>query len=160
MTRDRMRALKFSNDMVDDVSQLVYLHLRFHTYEMGWTDSAVRRFVRDAGPLLSELLALTRSDCTTRNQRKADALARRIDDLEARIAVLAEQEELASIRPDLDGRQVMDHLGVPAGPAVGQALSHLLELRLDRGPMTTAEAYRELDLWFAEQPDLHADRDA
>src|SRR5690606_29627887 len=99
MTRDRMRALKFSNEMVQDVSQLVYLHLRFHTYEMGWSDSAVRRFVRDAGPLLDELLALTRSDCTTRNKRKAEALDRRIDDLEARIATLAEQEELASIRP-------------------------------------------------------------
>jgi len=149
MTRDRMRALKFSNQMVDDVSQLVYLHLRFHTYEMGWSDSAVRRFVRDAGPLLDELLALTRSDCTTRNKRKAAALDRRIDDLEARIAVLAEQEELASIRPDLDGRQVMDHLGVGAGPVVGEALGHLLELRLDRGPMAPEEAFAELDLWYA-----------
>ena len=151
MTRDRMRALKFSNEMVDQVSQLVYLHLRFHTYEMGWTDAAVRRFVRDAGPLLSELLALTRSDCTTRNQRKADALARRIDDLEVRIAELAAHEELASIRPDLDGRQIMDHLGLGAGPDVGQALGHLLELRLDRGPMEPGEAYRELDLWWADR---------
>ena len=151
MTRDRMRALKFSNEMVDQVSQLVYLHLRFHTYEMGWTDAAVRRFVRDAGPLLSELLALTRSDCTTRNQRKADALARRIDDLEVRIAELAAHEELASIRPDLDGRQIMDHLGLGAGPDVGQALAHLLELRLDRGPMEPGEAYRELDLWWADR---------
>ena len=149
MTRDRMRALKFSNEMIDQVSQLVYLHLRFHTYEMGWTDSAVRRFVRDAGPLLPELLALTRSDCTTRNRRKAEALARRIDDLEARIAELTAQEELASIRPDLDGRQIMDHLGLGAGPDVGRALSHLLELRLDRGPMEPEEAYRELDLWWA-----------
>ena len=151
MTRDRMRALKFSNEMVDQVSQLVYLHLRFHTDEMGWTDAAVRRFVRDAGPLLSELLALTRSDCTTRNQRKADALARRIDDLEMRIAELAAHEELASIRPDLDGRQIMDHLGLGAGPDVGQALGHLLELRLDRGPMEPGEAYRELDLWWADR---------
>jgi poly(A) polymerase len=156
MTRDRMRALKFSNQMVDDVSQLVYLHLRFHTYEMGWSDSAVRRFVRDAGPLLTELLALTRSDCTTRNQRKAAALDRRIDDLEARIATLAEQEELASIRPDLDGRQVMDHLGVGAGPVVGEALSHLLELRLDRGPLDPDEALRELDRWFAARPATEA----
>ena len=149
MTRDRMRALKFSNEMVQDVSQLVYLHLRFHTYEMGWSDSAVRRFVRDAGPLLDELLALTRSDCTTRNKRKAEALDRRIDDLEARIARLAEQEELASIRPDLDGREVMEHLGIPAGPAVGEALSHLLELRLDRGPLDRDEAFAELDRWYA-----------
>ncbi|MHB1138575.1 MAG: CCA tRNA nucleotidyltransferase [Microthrixaceae bacterium] len=153
MTRDRMRALKFSNEMVQDVSQLVYLHLRFHTYEMGWSDSAVRRFVRDAGPLLDELLALTRSDCTTRNKRKAEALDRRIDDLEARIATLAEQEELASIRPDLDGREVMEHLGMPAGPAVGEALSHLLELRLDRGPMSREDALAELDRWYAARRD-------
>jgi poly(A) polymerase len=127
----------------------VYLHLRFHTYEMGWSDSAVRRFVRDAGPLLDELLALTRSDCTTRNQRKAAALDRRIDDLEARIAALAEQEELAAIRPDLDGREVMEHLGLPAGPVVGEALSHLLELRLDRGPLPREDALAELDRWYA-----------
>jgi poly(A) polymerase len=151
MTRDRMRALRFSNEMVADVSQLVYLHLRFHTYEMGWSDSAVRRFVRDAGPLLDELLALTRSDCTTRNQRKAAALDRRIDDLEARIAALAAQEELNSIRPDLDGREVMEHLGLPAGPLVGEALRHLLELRLDRGPMSRDDALAELDRWYAER---------
>ncbi len=153
MTRDRMRALKFSNEMVQDVSQLVYLHLRFHTYEMGWSDSAVRRFVRDAGPLLGELIALTRSDCTTRNKRKAEALDRRIDDLEARIATLAEREELDAIRPDLDGREVMEHLGVPAGPIVGQALSHLLELRLDRGPLARDDAFAELDRWYAQRSD-------
>jgi len=159
MTRDRMRALKFSNEMVDQVSQLVYLHLRFHTYEMGWTDSAVRRFVRDAGPLLAELLALTRSDCTTRNQRKADALARRIDGLEVRIAELEAKEELAAIRPDLDGRQIMDHLDLGAGPEIGQALAHLLELRLDRGPMDSEQAYRELDLWWAARPAAAAGAD-
>ncbi|MGZ4759900.1 MAG: CCA tRNA nucleotidyltransferase, partial [Acidimicrobiales bacterium] len=107
MARDRMRALKYSNDDVDVVSRLVYLHLRFHTYQMGWTDSAVRRFVRDAGPLLSELIELTRCDCTTRNERKAKALARRMDELEERIAELQAHEELKSIRPDLDGNQVM-----------------------------------------------------
>ncbi|MFN7148541.1 MAG: CCA tRNA nucleotidyltransferase [Microthrixaceae bacterium] len=153
MTRDRMRALRFSNADVDQVSQLVYLHLRFHTYEMGWSDAAVRRFVRDAGPLLSELLALTRADCTTRNRRKAEALARRIDELEARIETLQAQEELASIRPDLDGAQVMAHLGVPPGPIVGRALSHLLEVRLDQGPLDSDAALAELDRWWADQPD-------
>ena len=127
MTRDRMRALRFSNEMVDDVTQLVYLHLRFHTYQMGWTDAAVRRFVRDAGDQLEELLALTRADCTTRNRRKAEALERRIDDLELRIAELRRAEELDAIRPDLDGTDVMEHLGLPPGRLVGEALSFLLE---------------------------------
>jgi poly(A) polymerase len=149
MTRDRMRALRFSNEMVDDVTQLVYLHLRFHTYQMGWTDAAVRRFVRDAGDLLPELLSLTRADCTTRNRRKAEALARRIDDLEVRIAELQEREELASIRPDLDGREVMEHLGVPPGRVVGDALSYLLEERLERGPLEREQALALLDQWWA-----------
>jgi poly(A) polymerase len=148
MTRDRMRALRFSNGQIADVSQLVYLHLRFHTYQMGWTDSAVRRFVRDAGGLLDELLALTRSDCTTRNRRKAEALERRIDELEARIAALREAEELSSIRPDLDGQQVMEHLGIGPGPEVGQALSYLLERRLEEGPLGTDEAHRVLEEWW------------
>jgi poly(A) polymerase len=153
MTRDRMRALRFSNEMVDDVSKLVYLHLRFHTYQMGWSDAAVRRFVRDAGPLLDELLALTRSDCTTRNRRKAEALERRIDELEERIEALAAEEELASLRPDLDGAQVMAHLGVAPGPIVGRALAHLLELRLDEGPMEESVALAALDRWWADQPE-------
>jgi poly(A) polymerase len=148
MTRDRMRALRFSNDQIADVSQLVHLHLRFHTYQMGWSDSAVRRFVRDAGDLLDELLALTRSDCTTRNRRKAQALERRIDELEARIATLREAEELLAIRPDLDGQAVMDHLGIGPGPLVGKALAHLLELRLEHGPMEPVEAHRALDEWW------------
>ncbi len=149
MTRERMRKLRFPKEMIDDVSQLVFLHLRFHTYDMGWTDSAVRRFVRDAGPLLEDLLALTRADCTTRNRRKAESLGRRIDELEDRIAALREQEELASIRPDLDGRAVMDHLGLPPGRDVGDALKHLLEMRLDNGPLTHDEAIEELDRWWA-----------
>ena len=107
--------MKYSNDDVDIVSRLVYLHLRFHTYRMGWTDSAVRRFVRDAGPLLDELIELTRCDCTTRNERKARTLARRMDELEERIAALQEREELAAIRPDLDGNEVMTHLGLAPG---------------------------------------------
>ena len=151
MTRDRMRALKYRNDDVDDVSRLVYLHLRFHTYQMGWTDSAVRRFVRDAGPLLPELIELTRCDCTTRNERKARQLKARMDELEVRIAELAEAEELASIRPDLDGRQVMTHLGLEPGPDVGRALDFLLELRLDEGPLGEDEAYRRLDAWWSTQ---------
>ena len=149
MTRDRMKALKFSNEMVQDVTQLVYLHLRFHTYQMGWTDAAVRRFVRDAGPLLPELIALTRADCTTRNKKRAEALDRRIDDLEERIAALQASEELAAIRPDLDGQQVMTHLGIAPGREVGQALEHLLELRLEHGPLGDERAYAELDAWWA-----------
>jgi poly(A) polymerase len=151
MARDRMRALKYPNDEIDAVSRLVYLHLRFHTYQMGWTDSAVRRFVRDAGPLLPDLIELTRCDCTTRNERKARQLSQRMDELEARIAELAEAEELAAMRPDLDGRQVMDHLGLEPGPEVGRALDFLLELRLDEGPLGEDEAYRRLDAWWADR---------
>jgi poly(A) polymerase len=151
MARDRMRALKYANEDIEAVSQLVYLHLRFHTYQMGWTDSAVRRFVRDAGPLLSELIELTRCDCTTRNERKARQLSQRMDELEARIAVLEAEEELAAIRPDLDGRQVMDHLGLEPGRAVGEALDFLLELRLDEGPLGEDEAYRRLDAWWKDR---------
>jgi poly(A) polymerase len=153
MTRERMKALKFSNEMVSQISQLVYLHLRFHTYDMGWSDSAVRRFVRDAGELLPELLALTRADCTTRNQRKADALNRRIDDLEVRIAQLSEQEELKSIRPELNGQEIMEHLGVAEGQVVGRALNYLLELRLERGPVSPTQAVTDLDLWWSQQPE-------
>lgn len=149
MTRDRMRALKYSNEDVEVVSRLVYLHLRFHTYRMGWTDSAVRRFVRDAGPLLGELIELTRCDCTTRNERKARTLARRMDELEERIAEVQAREELAQIRPDLDGNQVMAHLGLGPGRDVGQALEFLLELRLEEGPLGEEEATRRLDAWWA-----------
>src|SRR5262249_7412724 len=129
----------------------VELHLRFHTYRMGWTDAAVRRFARDAGPLLDDLIVLTRCDSTTRNERKAAALARRMDELEERIEVLAEEEELHAIRPDLDGHAVMQHLGVPPGPVVGEALAYLLEVRLDEGPLGKDEAYRRLDTWWKER---------
>ena len=149
MTRDRMRALKYSSDDVEAVSRLVFLHLRFHTYKMGWTDAAVRRFVRDAGDLLPELIELTRCDCTTRNERKARALARRMDELEARIAELQASEELAAIRPDLDGNQVMARLGLSPGRDVGAALEFLLELRLEEGPLGEEEAGRRLDEWWA-----------
>ncbi len=149
MTRDRMTALRYSHADVAAVTRLVELHLRFHTYQMGWTDSAVRRYVRDAGDLLTELNVLTRCDCTTRNERKAQQLARRMDTLEERIAELASLEELASIRPDLDGKAVMDHLGIPPGPLVGKALGFLLELRLEEGPLSREEAERRLDEWWA-----------
>ncbi|MCB0969910.1 MAG: CCA tRNA nucleotidyltransferase [Acidimicrobiales bacterium] len=151
MARDRMQALRYSVDDVEVVRKLVYLHLRFHTYKMGWSDSAVRRFVRDAGDELELLVELTRCDCTTRNARKAARLARRMDELEERIDALAAQEELAAIRPDLDGRQVMDHLGIGPGRHVGQALDHLLEVRLDEGPLDVDEAYARLDAWWAER---------
>ena len=149
MTRKRMQALRYPNDEVDTVTELVNLHLRFHTYRLGWTDRAVRRYVRDAGPLLDRLNELTRCDCTTRNAAKARALDRRMDELEDRIAALREQEELDAIRPDLDGAQVMDHLGIPPGRDVGEALGFLLELRMDEGPLGEEEALRRLDVWWA-----------
>lgn len=151
MTEERLRALKFSNEMVHDVTKLVYLHLRIHTYAMGWTDRAVRRYVRDAGPLLEDLNELQRADCTTRNKRKAAALARRMDDLEARIEALRAREELDAIRPPLDGRQVMAYLGIPPGPAIGEALDVLLEARLDEGPIDPDDAYARLDAWARAQ---------
>jgi poly(A) polymerase len=151
MTEERMRALRYPNDVVDAVVKLVYLHLRIHTYAMGWTDKAVRRYVRDAGDLLDELNHLQRSDCTTRNQNRARALQRRMDDLERRIAELREQEELDAIRPPLDGRQVMEFLGVKPGRIVGEALDFLLEARLDEGPISEDDAYARLAAWARER---------
>jgi poly(A) polymerase len=151
MAEERLRALRFPNDVVADVTQLVYLHLRIHTYAMGWTDRAVRRYVRDAGPLLDLLNDLQRSDCTTRNTRKAAMLERRMDELEARIAALREREELDAIRPPLDGRQVMTFLGIPPGPLVGEALDFLLEARLDEGPIDEADAYERLAAWARDR---------
>ena len=153
MTKDRMTALRYSSDDIETVTQLVRLHLRFHGYGTGtgWTDSAVRRFVRDAGDQLERLIELTRCDCTTRNKRKADLLARRMDDLVARIDELEAAEELKAIRPDLDGNQVMQHLDLGPGRDVGDALKFLLELRLDEGPLGEEEAFRRLDAWWAER---------
>ncbi|HEY1841920.1 MAG TPA: CCA tRNA nucleotidyltransferase [Mycobacterium sp.] len=149
MTRKRLRALKYSKQMIDDVSQLVYLHLRFHGYGDGrWTDSAVRRYVTDAGPLLPRLHKLVRADCTTRNKRRAARLQANYDDLEARIAELAAKEDLQRVRPDLDGNEIMALLGIPAGPQVGEAWRHLKELRLDRGPLSHEEATAELLSWW------------
>ena len=153
MTRDRMRALKYSNEDVDAVTELVNLHLRFHTYQMGWTDSAVRRYVRDAGPLLAELNVLTRCDCTTRNEKKAAVLSRRMDELEERIAYLNEREELAALRPEIDGVRVMELLGVPAGPVVGAALEFLMDIRLEEGLIGEEAAVNRLRAWWDENKD-------
>jgi poly(A) polymerase len=150
LTRKRMQALKFSGDTIDAVSQLVELHLRFHGYGDGqWTDSAVRRYVRDAGDQLDRLHVLTRADCTTRNARKAERLRRSYDDLEDRIERLSTEEELASIRPDLDGTQIMEILGIPPGRDVGAAYRFLLELRLDEGPKSYDAAKAALVAWWA-----------
>ena len=152
MTASRLRKLKYSKEIVDDTSRLVELHLRFHGYgEMEWTDSAVRRYVRDAGPLLERLHKLTRSDCTTRNRRRALMLEHAYDDLERRIAELREQEELDAIRPDLDGNEIMKILEIKPGPEVGAAYKHLLELRMDRGPLDHDTAVAELRSWWSER---------
>jgi poly(A) polymerase len=152
MARDRLRALRFSNEVVDDVVRLVFLHLRFHGYRDDvWSDSAVRRYARDAGPLLDDLNELTRCDCTTRNERRARTLAARMDELEARIAELREREELSAIRPDIDGNRVMELLDVGPGRLVGEALAMLLEARLDEGPLGEDEAERRLLAWWGER---------
>lgn len=153
----RMKALRFDAATTKQVARLVELHLRFHGYSGGeWTDSAVRRYVTDAGPLLPRLHRLTRSDSTTRNQRKAARLAAAYDSLEHRIAELQAAEELAAVRPDLDGQQIMAVLGIPPGPVVGRAYQHLLELRLDRGPLGEDAARAELLAWWAQQPESGA----
>jgi poly(A) polymerase len=150
LVRKRMKALRFSNDEIAAVASLVELHLRFHGYGTGeWTDSAVRRYVRDAGDQLERLHVLTRADCTTRNRRKAERLSRTYDALEERIARLSEEEELAALRPALDGNQIMEILGLAPGPEVGEAYKHLLDLRIDEGPMTEDEARGRLLDWWA-----------
>jgi poly(A) polymerase len=150
MARDRLRELRYPTEVVVDVQRLVFLHLRFHGYRDDvWSDSAVRRYARDAGPLLADLNELTRSDCTTRNERRARMLAARMDALEARIAELREREELDAIRPDIDGNRVMELLGVGPGRVVGEALAMLLEARLDEGPLGEDEAERRLRAWWA-----------
>ena len=151
MTRQRMQALRYSREDTDVVVDLVHLHLRFHTYRLGWSDRAVRRYVRDAGPLLDRLNELTRCDCTTRNANKARALARSMDELEFRIDELRQQEELDALRPDLDGSQVMDELGLRPGRDVGRALAFLFDLRMDEGPLGEEEARKRLRDWWADQ---------
>jgi poly(A) polymerase len=154
IARKRLTALRFSNEVIDDVTRLIELHLRFHGYGSGqWTDSAVRRYVRDAGELLVRLHKLTRADCTTRNQRRAMQLAATYDDLEQRIALLRQQEELDAIRPDLSGSDIMRILDIPEGPAVGRAYRYLLDVRLDRGPLSPDAAAEELIQWWRGQSD-------
>ncbi|KUM30848.1 CCA tRNA nucleotidyltransferase [Arthrobacter sp. EpRS66] len=154
LVKARMRALRFDKETTKAVARLVELHMRFYGYgDAGWTDSAVRRYVTDAGDLLEHLHRLTRSDVTTRNRKKADRLAFAYDDLEARIAQIAEQEELKSIRPDLDGQQIMALLGIKPGPVVGRAYNFLLELRLDEGPLGEEAAVEQLRAWWKEQPE-------
>ena len=149
MTRERLKSLRFDADLIKQVSQLVFLHLRFHGYGNGeWTDSAVRRYVRDAGDLLEHLHVLTRADCTTRNRAKAEALAKSYDSLEDRITKLAQEEELSKIRPDLDGQEIMRILGIKPGPLVGKAYEHLLELRIEEGPLGKERAEMELLTWW------------
>jgi poly(A) polymerase len=152
LAKSRLKALRFSGEIVDQVETLIALHLRFHGYGDGeWTDSAVRRYVRDAGPLLDHLHVLTRADCTTRNARKAARLAATYDGLEDRIAVLMEEEELSKIRPDLDGGEVMQLLDLKPGAMVGKALDFLLELRMEQGPLGKERATELLREWWAKQ---------
>jgi poly(A) polymerase len=152
MSKERMKKLRFDNHIINDVSQLVFLHLRFHGYGSGeWTDSAVRRYVRDAGELLTHLHLLTRADCTTRNKKKAEGLARTYDQLEERIQLLMQQEELNKIRPDLSGEQIMEILEIKPSPTVGKAYDFLLELRLEHGPLGEEKAKQALLTWWKEQ---------
>ena len=152
MSKERMKKLRFDNHIINDVSQLVFLHLRFHGYGSGeWTDSAVRRYVRDAGELLTHLHLLTRADCTTRNKKKAEGLARTYDQLEERIQLLMQQEELNKIRPDLSGEQIMEILEIKPSPTVGKAYDFLLELRLEDGPLGEEKAKQALLTWWKEQ---------
>ena len=151
MAKERLKTLRFSNDVVSDVSSLVFLHLRFHGYGTGeWTDSAVRRYIRDAEHQLIHLHVLTRADCTTRNQRKAESLAKTYDSLEERILKLMEEEELEKIRPDLDGVEIMAILGISPSPIVGRAYQYLLDLRMDRGPLGPDVAKAELLTWWSQ----------
>ena len=153
MTRDRMRAMRYPTADIDAVSELVAKSGRFHTYQMGWSDSAVRRYVRDAGDWLAELNVLTRCDCTTRNEKKAARLSKRMDEMEERIADLAQREELASLRPEIDGVQVMEILGVGAGPAVGAALEFLMDIRLEEGLIGEEAVVRRLQDWWDQNKD-------
>jgi poly(A) polymerase len=151
MAEQRLRELRYPTSVVEDVRKLVELHLRFHGFGDGWTDAAVRRYVRDAGPLLDKLNLLTRADCTTRDPKRAERFARLQDELEDRIARLAEQENLEAMRPTLDGRQVMERLGLEPGPIVGEAMAFLMEVRMERGEIPEGEAYELLDGWAKER---------
>jgi poly(A) polymerase len=151
MAEKRLRALRYSSDFVDEVVQLIAMHLRFHTFRSGWSDAAVRRYVRDAGPLLDRLNRLVRCDTTTRNKMRARELSVAMDMLEERIARLAAEEDLKRIRPPIDGHDVMQHLGIGPGPVVGDALDHLLEIRLERGEYSREQAFEMLDEWARDR---------
>lgn len=151
MTRKRLRALEFPEVLIDDVARLVELSGRFHSFDAGWSDAAVRRYARDAGHLLGVLNEQIRCDCTTKDPRKVARLQRKMDELEARIARLAREDARKAERPDLDGTAIMEHLGIPAGPLVGKARNHLLELRREKGPLSHDEALAALDEWWAAQ---------
>jgi poly(A) polymerase len=154
MVARRMKAMRFDNETIKAVSRLVELHLRFHGYGGGeWTDSAVRRYITDAGPLLPRLHRLTRADCTTRNVRRAQSLSRTYDDLETRIAALLEQEQLDAVRPELDGNEIAEILGIAPGPVLGRAYKHLLAVRMDQGPIGREAAVKALQAWWADQPE-------
>ena len=154
LTARRMKAMRFDKDTIKAVSRLVELHLRFHGYGGGeWTDSAVRRYITDAGQLLPRLHRLTRSDCTTRNLRKAQSLSRTYDDLETRIAALLEKEQLDAVRPELDGDEIAEVLGIAPGPLLGRAYKHLLAVRMEQGPIGREAAILALRSWWADQPE-------
>jgi len=148
MTRERMRKLRYSVQDIETVSELVALSARFHTYQMGWTDAAVRRYVRDAGSHLADLNVLTRSDCTTRNEKKVEALSRRMSELEQRIKELTAREELAAMRPEMDGSQVMEFLAIQPGRHIGDALEFLMEIRIEEGLLGDEEIRRRLKVWW------------
>ncbi len=154
MTRRRMKELRYSNDMIEETANLVFLHMRPHTFKMGWTDSAVRRYVRDAGPLLEDLNELVRSDVTTRNARRARTISRRIDELEERIEELREREELDALRPPIDGNDIMKYLDIKPSRAVGDIMDMLLERRIEEGPYTPEDAYELLDEWREANPSV------
>lgn len=160
MARERLRALRFSNEVVDQVARLVFLHLRPHTLKMGWTDSAVRRYVRDAGPLLEKLNELVRCDVTTANQKRADTISARIDELESRIAELEKGEELRKLRPPINGHQVMKFLDIPPGPTVGEVMDMLYERRIEDGPYSEEEAYEMIRAWSAAREAESAEHEA
>ncbi len=151
MTRHRLRELRFDKQTIKAISELVRMHLRFHTYKQGWTDAAVRRYVADAGALYDRLNLLTRADVTTGNAKRAAAIQRRVDELEARVDELEEREQLEAMRPAIDGNAIMRHLGLEPGPLVGEAWAHLLELRLEHGPMEDADAFAALEAWWAQR---------
>jgi poly(A) polymerase len=151
MAAARLKQLRYPNDVAHTVENIIRLHHRFHTYRLGWSDSAVRRYVRDAGPLLDKLNLLVRADCTTRNAAKAKRLAGRMDELEERIAELAQQEEIHKMRPDLDGEQIVAYLGIPPSRAIGEARQFLLDARVEDGPLGEDEAYRRLDGWARDR---------